>query len=64
MVIWVKIFKRYEPVLYVQKDSLRHMPVLYIRTENAMLDIYMSLDGRLFATRKSVREGGKVMCTL
>ena len=56
MVIWVKIFKRYEPVLYVQKDSLRHMPVLYIRTENAMLDIYMSLDGRLFATRKSVRE--------
>ena len=64
MVIWVKIFKRYEPVLYVQKDFLRHMRVLYIRTENAMLDIYMSLDGLLFATRKSVREGGKGMCTL
>jgi len=64
MVIWVKIFKRYEPVLYVQKDALRHMTVLYVRTENTMVDVYMSFDGRLFATRKSVREGGKRMCTL
>ena len=64
MVIWVKIFKRYEPVLYVQKDFLRHMPVLYVRTKNTMVDVYMSLDGLLFATRKSVRKGGKEMCTL
>ena len=64
MVIWIKIFDRYEPVLYVQKDALRHMTVLYVRTKNTMVDVYMSLDGRLFATRKSVREGGKGMCTL
>lgn len=64
MVIWIKIFDRYEPVLYVQKDFLRHMPVLYVRTKNTMVDVYMSLDGRLFATRKSVREGGTGMCTL
>lgn len=64
MVIWIKIFDRYEPVLYVQKDALRHMTVLYVRTKNTMVDVYMSLDGRLFATRKSVGEGGKGMCTL
>lgn len=64
MVIWIKIFDRYEPVLYIQKDTLRHMTVLYVRTENTMVDVYMSLDGRLFATRKSVMEGGKGMCTL
>ena len=52
MVIWIKIFDRYEPVLYVQKDALRHMTVLYVRTKNTMVDVYMSLDGRLFATRK------------
>lgn len=61
MVIWIKIFDRYEPVLYVQKDALRHMTVLYVRTKNTMVDVYMSLDGRLFATRKSVREGGTGM---
>ena len=38
--------------------------VLNVRTKNTMVDVYMSLDGRLFATRKSVREGGKGMCTL
>lgn len=64
MVIWIKIFDRYEPVLYIQKDTLRHMTVLYVRTENTMVDVYMSLDGRLLATRKSVMEGGKGMCTL
>lgn len=64
MVIWIKIFDRYEPVLYVQKDALRHMIVLYVRTKNTMVDVYMSLDDRLFATRKSVMEGGKGMCTL
>lgn len=64
MVIWIKIFDRYEPVLYIQKDTLRHMTVLYVRTENTMVDVYMSLDGRLFATRKSVMEGGKGMCIL
>lgn len=64
MVIWIKIFDRYEPVLYVRKDALRHMTVLYVRTKNTMVDVYMSLDGQLFATRKSVREGGKGMCTL
>lgn len=52
MVIWVKIFERYQPVLYVKKDSLRYSPMLYIHTENTMVDVYMSLDGRLFATRK------------
>ena len=52
MVIWVKIFERYQPVLYVKKDSLRHSLMLYIYTENTMVDVYMSLDGRLFATRK------------
>lgn len=64
MVIWIKIFDRHEPVLYIQKDALRHMTVLYVRTENTMVDVYMSLDGRLFATRKFVMEGGKGMCTL
>ena len=52
MVIWVKIFERYQPVLYVKKESLRDSPMLYIHTENTMVDVYMSLDGRLFATRK------------
>ena len=52
MVIWVKIFERYQPVLYVKKDSLRYSPMLYIHTENTMVDVYMSLDGRLFETRK------------
>ena len=52
MVIWVKIFERYQPVLYVKKDSLRYSPMLYIHTENTMVDVYMSLDGRLLATRK------------
>lgn len=52
MVIWVKIFERYQPVLYVKKDSLRYSPMVYIHTENTMVDVYMSLDGRLFATRK------------
>ena len=52
MVIWVKIFERYQPVLYVKKDSLRYSPMLYIHTGNTMVDVYMSLGGRLFATRK------------
>lgn len=52
MVIWVKISERYQPVLYVKKDSLRYSPMLYIHTGNTMVDVYMSLDGRLFATRK------------
>ncbi len=57
MVIWVKIFERYQPVLYVKKDSLRYSPMLYIHTGNTMVDVYMSLDGRLFATKKSIMKG-------